>query len=244
MNNQTRIHQAVLRLLEANSFEHFVIQWPPIWQHFWMWTSQLWWLKAKAIKYTYIITTGSIVPRRNNSKLDERAINSAPIGYWRSRSHLRCRNNFGAVSGFAENFHWWQRAACHTGFWFAWPDAVSSRTSHRTNFLPRTRHWIDIPLMAQHQQLEHLLELATRPDLSDQIGKWMTWLKVEKICRRIRCAPISATFHNSSNFYTSTAKNRSALVSFFHQLDWFSFVVIRKSMDGLAHHPAPVACRV
>ncbi|HPQ50060.1 MAG: tyrosine recombinase XerC [Alphaproteobacteria bacterium] len=89
--------------------------------------------------------------------------------------------------------------------------------------------------MAQHQQLEHLLELATRPDLSDQIGKWMTWLKVEK---NMSPHTLRAYISDISQFIEFLYQHREEQISLSSlsstNLTDFRSWLSRKSMDGLA----------
>ena len=84
-------------------------------------------------------------------------------------------------------------------------------------------------------KLDNLLALATKPDLSDQIGKWMTWLKVEK---NVSPHTLRAYINDVTQFLEflhdhfdeAVGINTLSNVRLADFRSWLS----RKSMDGLA----------
>ncbi len=89
--------------------------------------------------------------------------------------------------------------------------------------------------MAQRARLDNLMALATKPDLSDQIGKWITWLKVEK---NVSPHTLRAYINDVTQFleflhdHFDEAIGINTLSSV--RLSDFRSWLSRKSMDGLA----------
>jgi integrase/recombinase XerC len=89
--------------------------------------------------------------------------------------------------------------------------------------------------MATHDRIETLLEHAAKPDLADQIGKWIAWLKIEKNMSPHTLRAYTGDLAQFIDFLYSHREEKVGLstLSTTSLADFRSWLS-RKSMDGLA----------